>query len=202
MSIINKSKKIAKDLYKECKHRGFYYFFLMYFSNFLAMIRALFYKLIYLKNISGNIFFLGERSRIDIFYKKSKIIIKKFVFIRKNTTIRLDYNCELVIGEKVFINDNCSINCVDKITIGNYTKIGPNVCIIDHDHNYKKDGPERLLTGEIIIGENVWIGADVVILRNTKIGDNAVIAAGSVVKGEIPENSVFLNKRINEVYRY
>ncbi|UHA57884.1 hypothetical protein KDJ21_013390 [Metabacillus litoralis] len=45
------------------------------------------------------------------------------------------------------------------------------------------------------IGENVWIGSNVVILRDTHIGDNVVIAAGSVVKGNVPSNTIYLNKR-------
>ena len=54
-----------------------------------------------------------------------------------------------------------------------------------------------MLKGDIIIGKNVWIGANTVILRGTTIGDNAVIAAGSVLKGDVAPNTVFLNKREN-----
>ena len=54
-----------------------------------------------------------------------------------------------------------------------------------------------MLKGDIIIGRNVWIGANTVILRGTTIGDNAVIAAGSVLKGDVAPNTVFLNKREN-----
>ena len=59
-----------------------------------------------------------------------------------------------------------------------------------------------MLTGEVIIGKNVWIGANTVILRNTRIGDNAVIAAGSIVKGEVPANSVFVDKREHNLIQY
>lgn len=202
MDTIKNIKRVVKILLNECKQRGLYYFFIMYLSNFFALFRGLVYKLLYLKNIKGSVFFLGKRSRIDVFCKKSRMTLNKFVFIRKNVTIRLDFDCKLIIGEKVFMNDNCNINCVNKISIGSYTKIGHNVCIYDHDHNYKGIGFDRLLTGEVLIGKSVWIGSGAIILRNTKIGDNAVIAAGSVVKGDIPENSVFFNKRNNEIYRY
>lgn len=199
---IKKVNHIMQVLYNEYKQRGFYYFFMIYFSNFLAIIRASLYKLLYYRNIKASVFFLGQRSRIDVFNKRSRMIINKFAFIRKNATIRLDFDCELIIGEKVFVNDNCNINCVNKISIGNYTKIGQNVCIYDHDHNYRSIDTERLVKGEVVIGQNVWIGSNVVILRNTKIGDNAVIAAGSVVKGDVPENSVFFNKRNNEISQF
>lgn len=202
MSIAQSSVKMAKVLYNECKVRGFYYSFIMYSSNFFALLRALFYKLLFFKNIRGSLYFLGKGSRIDIFSKKSKLIINKFVFIRKNATLRLDHDCKLQIEDKVFINDGCNINCVNRIHIGAYTKIGQNVCIYDHDHNYRHDNSDRLIVGEVMIGNNVWIGSNVVILRNTKIGNNAVIAAGSVVKGEVPENAVYFDKRMKEIKVY
>ena len=200
MKIFKILGKILKVFYNECKERGFYYSIMMNSSNCFALLRAFLYKLLYSRNIKGSIFFLGQRSRIDVFNKRSKVVIDKFVYIRKNATLRVDFDCELTIGEKTFINDNCNINCVNKVSIGSHTKIGQNVCIYDHDHNYRNESSDRLLKGEVKIGHNVWIGSNVVILRNTKIGDNAVIAAGSVVKGDVPENTLFLNKRNNEIY--
>ncbi|WP_312886635.1 acyltransferase [Paenibacillus foliorum] len=91
---------------------------------------------------------------------------------------------------------------MNKISIGRNTKIAPNVCINDHDHNYKNTTDGHLIMGEVIIGENVWIGSNVVVLRDTVIGDNAVIAAGSVVKGNVPANTLFLNKRENKIIHY
>ena len=156
----------------------------------------------YFKNIKCSLFSLQANSRIEVFNKQSKVNIGKFVFIRKNASIRIDFNGELTIEEKVFINDNCNINCVNRITIGSNTKIAPNVCINDHDHNYKSITDAHLIKGEVIIGKNVWIGSNVVILRDTVIGDNAVIAAGSVVKGNVPAHTLFINKRENRVLHY
>ena len=195
-------KKIFSVLKNECKTRGTYHAFVMYFSNFISILRGLRYKIFYFKNIKSSIFFIQSRSKMDIFSKKCKIIIKPFVFIRRNTTIRIDHSGELIIGDKVFINDNCSINCIDRIEIGEYTKIGPGVSINDNDHNFRKTGNGRMLTGQVIIGKNVWIGANSVILRNTVIGDNAVIAAGSIVKGDVPANTVFVDKREKSLIQY
>lgn len=189
--------KILKVLKSESKQRGLYYSFIMNLSQLVGMMRALFYKLIYFKNIKSSVFVMQSKSRIDVFSKKSKINIGKFVFIRKNTTIRIDDESTLDIGDHVFMNDNCNINCANKISIGSYTKIAPNVSINDHDHNYKGVEGGNLIKGEVIIGKNVWIGSNSVILRGTVIEDNAVVAAGSVVKGHIPKDSLFLNKREN-----
>jgi acetyltransferase-like isoleucine patch superfamily enzyme len=198
----NLIEKIIKTIVLQCRDRGFFITVIMNLSHLVGILRGFFYRLVYLKNIKSTIFSLQANSRIEVFNKKSKVTIGKFVFIRKNASIRIDSSGELNLGEKVFINDNCNINCINKITIGKNTKIAPNVCINDHDHNYKNNNSNHLLIGEVYIGENVWIGSNVVILRDTFIGDNSVIAAGSVVKGKVAANTLFLNKRENQYISY
>lgn len=195
-------KKVIMTLISESKKRGFFIMFLMNLSHLVGILRGWFYKIIYFKNIKATIFSLQANSKIEVFNKKAKVNIGKFVFIRKNASFRIDFDGVLIIGNNVFINDNCNINCVNRITIGKNTKIAPNVCINDHDHNYKKNTSDHLVRGEVTIGDNVWIGSNVVILRNTHIGDNVVVAAGSVVKGTIPPNTIFINKRETELKPY
>ena len=55
---------------------------------------------------------------------------------------------------------------------------------------------------KIIIGNNVWIGANAIILKGARIGDNAVIAAGTVVMGDVPDNSVGYNRKELEIKQY
>ncbi|MDM5157355.1 acyltransferase [Bacillus sp. DX1.1] len=190
-------KKIVQTIVAESRNRGLYFTILMNISHLIAVLRGTFYKLIYFRNIKCSVFSLQANSKIEIFNKRSKVNIGKFVFVRKNASIRMDFDGVLDIEEKVFINDNCNINCVNRIAIGRSTKIGPNVSINDHDHNYKNPTDSHLVKGEVKIGKNVWIGSNVVILKDTVIGDNTVIAAGSVVKGRIPSNTLFVNKREN-----
>ncbi|MGM0874218.1 MAG: acyltransferase [Bacillota bacterium] len=190
-------KKIVKTLISQSRTRGIYYVLLMNFSHLIGMNKGLFYRLLYYKNINASIFSLQSNSRIEVFNKNSRVNIGKFVFIRKNTSLRIDFDGVLNLDDNVFINDNCNINCVNKISIGKNTKIAPNVCINDHDHNFKSTKDGHLIRGQVTIGKNVWIGSNVIILRDTNIGDNAVIAAGSVVKGNVPPNTLFLNKRDN-----
>lgn len=104
----------------------------------------------------------------------------------------------LQIGNNVGINSNCIISSHDNIEIGDNVEIGPNVCIYDHDHDTKCEGgikAGKFITAPVSVGNNTWIGANVVILRGTKIGKNCIIAAGSIVKGEIPDNSTYIQKR-------
>ncbi|RJE91436.1 acyltransferase [Paenibacillus sp. 1011MAR3C5] len=163
--------------------------------QFFAWLRGLLARLFSFGKIKGSIFFMQANSTIELLGKRSRMSIGKYVFIRKNASIRVDHEGRLELGDYVFINDNCNMNCVNRVSIGAYTKIAPNVCINDHDHNYRHTGDEHLLIGQVSIGQHVWIGSNVVILRDTTIGDHAVIAAGSVVKGHVPAHTLFANKR-------
>lgn len=103
---------------------------------------------------------------------------------------------QLVLGNDVSFNYGCIVVCRHRIEIGEGTEFGPSVYIYDHDHDYRaglKRGTYR--ASPIIIGKNCWIGANTIILRGTRIGDNSVIGAGSLVSGIIPENSVMVQKR-------
>jgi acetyltransferase-like isoleucine patch superfamily enzyme len=61
-----------------------------------------------------------------------------------------------------------------------------------------KDGfsKKEFTTGSVTIGRNVWIAANVTILKGSVIGDNCIIGAGTVVKGNIPENHLVYNERV------
>ncbi|WP_347552851.1 acyltransferase [Pseudalkalibacillus hwajinpoensis] len=188
--------KIVKTQLNESSRRGVFITIIMNCSYLRGISRALFNKILFNSNIKASIFFQQKGTKIEVFNKEAKVVIEKFVFMRKNVSIRIDYDGKLMIGEKTFINDNCVINCINSISIGRNTKIAPNVCINDHDHNYNdSSNGSNLIKGEVKIGNNVWIGANVVILKNTTIGDNSVIGAGSVVKGVVPPNTLFINKR-------
>ena len=101
---------------------------------------------------------------------------------------------ELTIGDKCFFNQNVSITCKNNVTIGDRCQIANNVVIVDHDHAGSENWGSYV-EDEVIIGNDVWIGAGAVILRGTVIGDGAVIGAGSIVKGDVPAGKVFYQKR-------
>lgn len=195
-------KKVLVTLKKQYKERGLYLTLLMNLSQLTGVLRAMFYRMLYMRNIKAGLFTMQAGSKLELFHPSAKVSIGSYVFIRKNTSIRIDHEGELIIGDKVFINDNCNINCVSKTTIGPYTKIAPNVSINDHDHNFRSTGEGHLLKGDVTIGEHVWIGSHTVILRGSVIGDRAVIAAGSVVKGHVPAGTVFMNPRERVVIAY
>ena len=112
---------------------------------------------------------------------------------RGNAVFRVEGG-ELIIGDKCFFNQNVSITCKKKIVIGDRCQIANNVVIVDHDHAGSENWGSYVET-PVTIGNDVWIGANVVIMRGTAIGDKAVIGAGSIVKGDVPAGKVFYQKR-------
>lgn len=113
-----------------------------------------------------------------------------------STIVRLELVSErdgcLEIGESTFINYGCSIAANQLIRIGRNCSIGTHAILIDN--NYHSLDPERRNerppSAPIVLEENVWLGARVIVLRGVTIGANSVIGAGSVVTHNIPPHSV------------
>jgi maltose O-acetyltransferase len=98
-----------------------------------------------------------------------------------------DYGFNIHLGAGVFLNFNCIILDVVRVSIGAGTQIGPAVQIYAADH--PRDPAVRRAGLEfgrpVVIGENVWIGGGAIILPGVTIGDDAIIGAGAVVTKDI-----------------
>jgi len=93
-------------------------------------------------------------------------------------------NSTLILGSG-YINNNLILSCYNRIEIGHDVAISENVCIRDSDnHDILNSG--HVKTQPVKIGNHVWIGTNVIILKGVTIGDGAVIAAGAVVNKDIP----------------
>lgn len=99
------------------------------------------------------------------------------------------------IGDNVGAS-GVTIYARDSIKIGSNTRIGGNSKILDNDfHPVDPEmrlhaSNENMKVRPIVIGENVFIGCNCLILKGTEIGDNTTIGAGSVVTGKIPANCI------------
>lgn len=112
-----------------------------------------------------------------------------FRSFRTKTRIDVSKKATLTIGDGCFINDGVNICCTTQITIGPNTKIADWTVIYDTDFHPVE--PSTPVTSEsVTIGKNVWIGARVMILPGTTIGDHSIIAAGAIVRGAIPPRSI------------
>lgn len=120
--------------------------------------------------------------------KNSILEIRKFFSVYYGADIILFEGAKLKLGSG-FFNSNIKIRCHERIEIGEDVAISHDVTIMDSDaHEGLWDGYEK--TKPIKIGNHVWIGTRVIILKGVTIGDNAIIAAGSVVTKDIPNNTI------------
>lgn len=105
-----------------------------------------------------------------------------------NQPLRVDYGCNILVGDDVFINFNFTVLDEALVTIGNNVFIGPNVSIYTACHpldpDERRDGTEW--AEPVTIGNDVWIGGSATILPGVTVGDGAVIGAGAVVTRDVP----------------
>lgn len=92
----------------------------------------------------------------------------------------------LHLGVGVFMNYGGDIACAGSISIGAYTRIGPRVSIADH-HGHDLDRNSRDVPRPIVIGDDVWLGRNAMVLPGVTIGRGTVVAAGSIVTKSLPE---------------
>ncbi|PZF72629.1 sugar O-acetyltransferase [Taibaiella soli] len=98
---------------------------------------------------------------------------------------------EITVGKNVFINQNCTLYDLGGLTIEDDVMIGPNVNIITTGHSLDPVQRRTVTIGKpIIIKRNVWIAAGVTVIGGVTIGENAVVAAGSVVTKNVPANTL------------
>ena len=168
--------------------------FFEYVELFCGIIKLMIFKVLYKKRINFKGIPKINKSFMFMIKKKSNLSIGREFRARNNLAVRIVESGKIKIGNKCFFNDGCSINCQKSIVFGDKVICGPNVMFFDHDHDYKNNIDE-FVKKEIKIGNNVWIGANSIILKGVTIGDNSVIAANSVVNCDVSENVVFYNKK-------
>ena len=126
------------------------------------------------------------RSSILRMDEGSKLIVNGNFSFFYGADIILFNNAKLILDNS-YINSNCKIRCHEEITIGKNCAISHDFTVMDSD-SHALNGKVR--KGPVHIGNHVWIGTRVTILCGVTIGDNAVIAAGSVVTHDVPAGSI------------
>lgn len=104
---------------------------------------------------------------------------------------------DVVIGERCMINPHCVLFSGNGIVLGNDVLLAPGVQVVPANHAFaRRDLPvsqQGFLPskGGVVIGDDVWVGANAALLDGVKIGRGAIIGAGSVVRGEIPDYEIW-----------
>lgn len=103
-----------------------------------------------------------------------------------------DYGYNIEVGTDFFANYNFIVLDCGKVKIGDHFMCGPNVqiCTAGHPIHWESRNSGYEYGIDVTIGENVWIGGNVLVCPGVKIGNNVVIGGGSVVTKDIPDNVV------------
>lgn len=186
---------------------------LLYIGRFWAIICPP--KIVYFFRQIGNYLYTGYSAKRFKAWGKRSLVQKPWAELQGAECIEVGEDCtfypqieltawttykgqtfqpSITIGNGCTIRNRNHITAINRIRIGNNLLTGNEVLISDNNHgSAAKDDlhirpQDRLLSskGEIIIGDNVWIGEKAVILGNVHIGDGAIIAANSVVTKDIP----------------
>lgn len=110
--------------------------------------------------------------------------------VRVFTPLNINYGPGLTLGSDCFINYGCTLLALGGITIGDGVFIGPHCVIATEYHPEDPLARHTLLTKPVVIGPNAWLGASVTVLAGVTIGADAIVAAGSVVTGDVPAGTV------------
>lgn len=116
--------------------------------------------------------------------------------IPQSTTICPPFHCDhgtgIILGENVFMNYDCIMLDGGYIRIGKHTLIGPHCQFYTPQHpmDYVERREEKETAYPITIGEDCWLGGNVVVCPGVTIGNRCIIAAGSVVTKDIPDDSL------------
>lgn len=101
-----------------------------------------------------------------------------------------DCGKNITLGKRVFINAGCRFQDQGGITIGDDVLVGHNAVLATLNHGFAPEERSDLHPAPIVIGNRVWLGANVTIMPGVTIGENAIVAAGAVVTKDVSANTV------------
>ncbi|ELS02159.1 acetyltransferase (isoleucine patch superfamily) [Xenococcus sp. PCC 7305] len=153
----------------------------------------------------------------NLYYRALGVKLKGYIWLREieiprnYTEIEIEANCALdrgvtllcsgkslshpkiIIGASTYLNRHAFIDAILSLKIGRDCAVGPGCYLTDHDHGLDPELTplkQPMFAQATVIGDRVWLGANVTVLKGVTIGNDAVIGAGSVVTKDIPESAI------------
>ncbi|PLS23811.1 acyltransferase [Bifidobacterium imperatoris] len=127
------------------------------------------------------------------------VTIGRATMIRPSSYYGGDYGYGITIGDNSSIGPHGYIGCSGRIYIGNNVMIGPKCSLFAENHVFSNSNESIKSQGVqqrgITIGDDCWIGSNVVILDGVSIGSHVVIGAGTLIAKDVPDYSIILDKR-------
>ena len=140
------------------------------------------------RHVEGHIQWSGEWPFPRLVKERSGRIVSSGALLGGGVHIEVGSEGVLELGSGVFVNRGCTIICRQRVSIGDGTRLAWNVSVLDsdeHQHPLVRGGEMP-----VMIGSGAWIGAEVIVLKGTNIGNRAVVGAGAVVTRDIPADAL------------
>lgn len=208
--------KLGRQNYSIDESMGNFELLIILFEKIFQIFRGFFLKIFLRKSIGlvflgrntrikhcnkisiGKSAFIGDNVEINALSKQG-VVFGNNVSILKNTIIECTGVLQnlgegLIVGNNVGIAQNCFIQVRGKVHIGNNVIFGPNVSIFSENHVF--DNPDLPVSKQgvtrkgVTINDGVWLGTRVVILDGVTVGENSIVAAGSIVNKDVPSYSI------------
>ena len=112
-----------------------------------------------------------------------------------------EFGKNLILGERVFINQGCRFQDTGGITIGDGTLIGHGSTLTTLNHAVDPSRRADMVPAPVRIGRDVWLGAGVTVVPGVTIGDGAIVGAGSVVTKDVPADTIVAGIPAKEIRR-
>lgn len=103
---------------------------------------------------------------------------------------RSDFGKNIALGKRVFINSGCCFQDQGGVVIGDDCLIGHNTVLATLNHDPAPSRRADMRPAPVVLGRNVWIGANATVLPGVSIGDDAVVSAGAIVTKDVPAAAV------------
>lgn len=175
-------------------------------NKFLYLLRFLL-KIKFNKRIKNSGFVVLQKNVQLIVEEGGELMFDKNVTIKENSIIYVKKNAKITFGQNSSTGHHTEVASNNHIEIGNDIIMGAYTYITDSNHGYKDKElvirKQNMEIGSVKIGNNVWLGRGVMILKDSIVGDNSIVAAGSVVTKKFEENKILGGipaKTIKEIY--
>jgi len=146
----------------------------------------------------GEEVFIADTAIIHPSVRGNRIALGKHTQIYDHVVVRcVGGDGDIIIGEHCYINPGCVLYSGNGITFGNYVLLAPGVKVVPSNHAF--DTRSTVIRhqgfmkskGGVVVEDDVWIGANAVLLDGAHIGRGAILAAGAVVSGPVPAYEIW-----------